>query len=142
VTSGRALLGLAQSYLEPLQRAGVDTLVLGCTHYPMLAGLIGLVMGDDVTLVSSADETAREAYRILTERDLLRAPDAGPPAHQFLATGDPEPFARLAQRFLGRPVPVSTAPPVPSPRTAAVTTAAVTTAAATTAAVTSAGVTP
>ena len=72
ITSGRALLGLAQSYLEPLQRDGVDTLVLGCTHYPMLAGLIGLVMGDDVTLVSSADETAREVYRVLTERDLLR----------------------------------------------------------------------
>ena len=128
VTSGRALLGLAQSYLEPLQRADVDTLVLGCTHYPMLAGLIGLVMGDQVTLVSSADETAREAYRVLTERELLRAPDAGPPAHQFVATGDPEPFARLAQRFLGRPVTVSTAP-VPAPRSAAT-------------AVTSAGATP
>src|SRR6266508_2343076 len=50
VTSGRALLGLASSYLEPLQRAQVDTLVLGCTHYPLLAGLIGLVMGDGVTL--------------------------------------------------------------------------------------------
>ncbi len=77
VTSGRALLGLAQSYLEPLQRADVDTLVLGCTHYPMLAGMIGLVMGDQVTLVSSADETAREVYRVLTERDLLRSGPAG-----------------------------------------------------------------
>ena len=46
--------------------------MLGCTHYPMLAGLIGLVMGDGVTLVSSADETAKEVYRVLTERDLLR----------------------------------------------------------------------
>jgi glutamate racemase len=107
VTSGRALLGLAQSYLEPLQRAEVDTLVLGCTHYPMLAGLIGLVMGDEVTLVSSADETARDVYRKLTERDLLRAefePDGTPrpaPRHQFLATGDSAPFARLASRFLG-----------------------------------------
>jgi glutamate racemase len=101
ITSGRALLGLASSYLEPLQRAQVDTLVLGCTHYPLLAGLIGLVMGDGVTLVSSADETAKDAYRLLTERGLLRPDEAAPPVHQFLATGDPEPFARLAQRFLG-----------------------------------------
>lgn len=102
ITSGRALLGLAQSYLEPLQRAEVDTLVLGCTHYPLLAGLLGLVMGDDVTLVSSADETAREVYRTLVQRDLLRGTDDGvPPAHRFLATGDAAPFARLASRFLG-----------------------------------------
>jgi glutamate racemase len=106
ITAGRALLGLAQSYLEPLQRAEVDTLVLGCTHYPLLAGLIGLVMGDGVTLVSSADETAKEVYRVLTERDLLRT-DPRPPDHAFLATGDQEPFARLAQRFLGPVVPAS-----------------------------------
>jgi glutamate racemase len=101
ITSGRALLGLASSYLEPLQQEQVDTLVLGCTHYPLLAGLIGLVMGDGVTLVSSADETAKDAYRLLTQRGLLRPDDAAPPVHQFLATGDPEPFARLAHRFLG-----------------------------------------
>jgi glutamate racemase len=101
ITSGRALLGLAQSYLESLQRAQIDTLVLGCTHYPLLAGLIGLVMGDGVTLVSSADETAKDVYRTLTERGLLRSDDAPPPVHRFLATGDPEPFARLAQRFVG-----------------------------------------
>ncbi len=106
ITSGRALLGLAQSYLEPLQRAEVDTLVLGCTHYPLLAGLIGLVMGDGVTLVSSADETAKEVYRVLTEQDLLRT-DPRPPEHRFLATGDQAPFTRLAQRFLGPAVPPS-----------------------------------
>jgi glutamate racemase len=101
ITSGRALLGLAQSYLEPLQRARVDTVVLGCTHYPLLAGLLGLVMGDGVTLVSSADETAKEVYRILTERDLLRPDTATEPQHAFLATGDAAPFGRLATRFLG-----------------------------------------
>jgi glutamate racemase len=105
VTSGRALLGLVSSHLEPLQRAQVDTLVLGCTHYPLLAGVIGLVMGDGVTLVSSADETAKDVYRVLTERDLLRPDDAPPPAHRFLATGDPAPFARLASRFLGPELP-------------------------------------
>jgi len=100
VTSGRALLGLASAYLEPLQRAEVDTLVLGCTHYPLLTGLISLVMGDQVTLVSSADETARDVYRVLMERDLLRL-DATPPVHELLTTGDPEIFDRLAKRFLG-----------------------------------------
>ena len=100
VTSGPELLRLAESYLEPLRQAEVDTLVLGCTHYPLLAGLIGLVMGDSVTLVSSADETAREVYRVLTEHSLLRQ-QADPPEHRFLATGDQAPFTRLAQRFLG-----------------------------------------
>ena len=100
ITSGRALLGLAQSYLEPLQRAEVDTVVLGCTHYPLLAGMLGLAMGDEVTLVSSADETARDVYRVLVERDMLR-PDGAEVNHRFLATGDVEPFARLASRFLG-----------------------------------------
>ena len=71
ITSGRQVLGLAEGYLEPLQRADVDTLVLGCTHYPLLSGLIQLAMGDAVTLVSSAEETAKELLRVLTERDLL-----------------------------------------------------------------------
>ena len=66
-------------------------------------------MGDGVTLVSSADETAKEVYRVLTERDLLRD-DQAPPEHRFLATGDQEPFARLAERFLGRAVPATRAP--------------------------------
>jgi glutamate racemase len=107
ITSGRTLLGLANAYLEPLQRANVDTLVLGCTHYPLLAGLIGLVMGDGVTLVSSADEIAKDVYRMLTELDLLRPDDAPAPVHRFLATGDPEPFARLAHRFIGPEVGVT-----------------------------------
>jgi glutamate racemase len=101
VTSGRALLGLASAYLEPLQRADVDTLVLGCTHYPLLAGVISLVMGDQVTLVSSADETARDVYRVLVERDLLRPDEAVAPVHELLTTGDQEIFDRLAKRFLG-----------------------------------------
>jgi glutamate racemase len=101
VTSGRQLLGLAESYLAPLNAAGVDTLVLGCTHYPMLTGLLSVVMGDDVTLVSSAEETAKDVYRVLTAGNLLRADDAPPPRHVFRATGDPDAFARLSHRFLG-----------------------------------------
>src|SRR5688572_19839048 len=111
ITSGPELLRLAKSYLEPLRQAEVDTLVLGCTHYPLLAGLIGLVMGDSVTLVSSADETAREVYRVLTEHSMLRQ-ESEPPEHRFLATGDQAPFTRLAQRFLG-PVVAPFEPAVP-----------------------------
>lgn len=115
ITSGRQILGLARAYLEPLQRARIDTLVLGCTHYPLLTGVLQLVMGQDVTLVSSAEETAKEVYRRLTEADLLAdsdpenegmdgtAADERPSSrrHEFLATGDPEPFTRLGRRFLG-----------------------------------------
>jgi glutamate racemase len=99
-TSGRQVLGLAQSYLEPLQRVGVDTLVLGCTHYPLLTGVLQIVMGDGVTLVSSAEETAKDVLRVLTETDLLRTAN-GEAEHRFTATGDPASFARLSRRFLG-----------------------------------------
>jgi glutamate racemase len=101
VTSGRQILGLAQGYLEPLLRADVDTLVLGCTHYPLLTGVLQLVMGDGVTLVSSAEETAKDVVRLLTERDLLREPTDEPVDHEFRCTGPTQPFARLAQRFVG-----------------------------------------
>ncbi|MBB4688867.1 glutamate racemase [Amycolatopsis jiangsuensis] len=100
ITSGRQILGLAQGYLQPLLEAEVDTLVLGCTHYPLLSGVLQIVMGQEVTLVSSADETAKDLYRVLTERDLL-AQRAESPQHEFVATGSPEPFTRLAQRFMG-----------------------------------------
>jgi glutamate racemase len=101
VTSGRQLLGLAEAYLAPLNAAGVDTLVLGCTHYPLLTGLLSVVMGDSVTLVSSADETAKDVYRALTQLDLARADDAPPPQHVFRCTGPAEAFVRLSHRFLG-----------------------------------------
>jgi len=101
VTSGPEVLSVAHEYLDPVREAGVDSLVLGCTHYPLLTGAISYVMGDDVTLVSSAEETARDAYRTLVEHGLERDPAAGPPTHRFLATGDPTSFQRLARRFLG-----------------------------------------
>ena len=100
VTSGRQLLGLAESYLSPLLTADVDTVVLGCTHYPLLTGLISTVLGPQVSLVSSADETAQDVYRVLARGDLLRPDDRPPPQHSFRATGPAEPFARLTQRFL------------------------------------------
>lgn len=100
ITSGRQVLGLAQGYLDPMQRADVDTLVLGCTHYPLLTGVLQIVMGEEVTLVSSAEETAKDVMRILTENDLLAEHDAAGD-HEFRCTGSPEPFDRLARRFLG-----------------------------------------
>jgi glutamate racemase len=99
-TSSDALLVVAREYLEPLREKGVDTLVLGCTHYPMLSGLIQYVIGDDVVLVSSAEETAKDVYATLVEDDLLR-PDADEPVHEFLATGDPDRFRAVAHQFLG-----------------------------------------
>ena len=101
VTTGRQLLQLATHYLQPLMDADVDTLVLGCTHYPLLTGMISLVVGEGVTLVSSAEETAKDVYRVLVREGLERPDDAPPPEHRFLATGDPAPFEKLRRRFLG-----------------------------------------
>ena len=95
------LVQLAETYLEPLITSGVDTLVLGCTHYPMLTGVISWVMGDEVTLVSSAEETAKDVYRALATHDAFRDPALPEPPHRFLATGDPGPFETLGRRFLG-----------------------------------------
>jgi glutamate racemase len=97
ITSGRQVLGLAQAYLEPLQQADVDTVVLGCTHYPLLTGVIQIVMGDKVTLVSSAEETVKDVMRVLNEHDLFRE---GEPDQLFSCTGDLATFTRLARRFL------------------------------------------
>ena len=90
---------LAERLLAPLRDVSVDTLVLGCTHYPLLARTIGAVMGPEVVLVSSADETA------FAVRDLLGAPVSGHDVprgtHSFLTSGDVDMFRRLGARFLG-----------------------------------------
>jgi len=91
---------VAREYLEPLAAAAVDTLVLGCTHYPLLKPLIAEVMGPDVRLIDSAAETAAEAARVLADRG-LESPDAGDGAHRFVASDDPLQFLQLGQRFLG-----------------------------------------
>ncbi len=100
ITHGPELERIAREYLEPVREAGVDTLVLGCTHYPMLTGVIAYVMGDGVTLVNSADETANDVYRVLAEHDLMRSDALPPPPHRFRATGDPRPFKEIGRRFL------------------------------------------
>jgi glutamate racemase len=99
-TSSDGLLRAATEYLEPLREEGIDTLILGCTHYPMLSGLIQMIVGEDVVLVSSAEETAKDVYATLVERDLLRTGE-GEPMHEFLTTGDPERFRAVAHHFLG-----------------------------------------
>ncbi len=100
VTSGPALMAVAEEYLAPLKAAGVDTLVLGCTHYPLLTGALSYVMGDEVTLVSSAEETAKDLYKTLVAHDLLHSGDTQP-TYRFTATGDAAAFQKLARRFLG-----------------------------------------
>lgn len=101
ITSGPELIAAAEEYLAPMKQADVDTLVLGCTHYPLLTGVLSYVMGEEVSLVSSAEETAKDVYRTLVAHDLLRDPGLPDPVHQFLVTGDPVDFQRLGRRFLG-----------------------------------------
>ena len=98
-TSGAEITAIAKEYLQPLIDAHVDTLVLGCTHYPLLTGVISYVMGNDVTLISSAEETAKDLYRVLAEQNLLRQGTS--PSYKFVATGESALFTNLARRFLG-----------------------------------------
>jgi glutamate racemase len=91
---------LAERLLAPVRAARVDTLLLGCTHYPFLARTIGDVMGRDVVLVSSADETAFEVSAILRETGLGRR-SAGKGEHRWISSGDTETFRELGRRLFG-----------------------------------------
>jgi len=91
---------LAERLLAPVKAAGVDTLVLGCTHYPLLASTIADVMGREVVLVSSGEETAFEVAGVLDAIGARRT--SGEPARRlFLTSGDQETFRRLGSRFMG-----------------------------------------
>jgi glutamate racemase len=92
---------LAERLLAPVRAAGVDTLVLGCTHYPLLARTIGDVMGRDVVLVSSADETAFETRTLLGGTGHTRRRGSEPPRRVFVTSGDLQTFRELGARFLG-----------------------------------------
>lgn len=98
-TTSPELRTVAERYLTLLKVAGVDTLIMGCTHYPLLRGVLHHVMGPDVLLVSSADETAATVYETLVSGNLLRA-EAGPPEHRFESSGDTSRFAALVTHFL------------------------------------------
>ncbi|WP_425308384.1 glutamate racemase [Ammonicoccus fulvus] len=100
ITSGPELLGVAGEYLAPLQAAEIDTLILGCTHYPLLSAPISYILGDGVTLVSSAEECAKATYARLTALDLLH-PEPREAKHRFLTTGNPEKFEGIGRRLIG-----------------------------------------
>jgi len=92
---------LAERLLAPVAAAGVDALVLGCTHYPLLARTISTIMGRSVTLVSSADETAFEVRSVLAATGMSSGPREQPVQRDFVTSGDPATFRRLGARFLG-----------------------------------------
>jgi glutamate racemase len=99
VTGGPELLASAEEYLQPLQAAGIDTLILGCTHYPLLNGVISYVLGDGVSLVSSAEECAKDVYATLTRLGLTHnRPRAA--SHRFLTTGSPDHFEGIGYRLM------------------------------------------
>jgi glutamate racemase len=98
-TDGPVARTVAETYLGSLARSGIDTLILGCTHYPLLKPLIAEVMGPDVTLVDSAEETAREVAARLEADDGARP--VGPGSTSFFVTDAPDRFVRIGQRFLG-----------------------------------------
>ena len=100
ITGGPELLACAEEYLDPLQAAGIDTLILGCTHYPLLTGVISYVLGDEVSLVSSAEECAKDVYAVLTRRGLTHD-SRGSPSYRFLTTGSPEAFEGIGHRLMG-----------------------------------------
>jgi glutamate racemase len=100
-TVGDEVMVLAERLLAPVTAADVDALLLGCTHYPFLSRVIRDVVGDQVTLVSSADETAFSAARVLGELGLLRPRGSTQGRHRFLSSGDLELFRELGSRLLG-----------------------------------------
>jgi glutamate racemase len=91
--------GIVDTYLASLARSGIDTLILGCTHYPLLKPVIGEVMGPAVRLVDSAEETARAVAAQLAADGLARAEGRG--STSFFVTDVPDRFVRIGQRFLG-----------------------------------------
>jgi glutamate racemase len=105
-TTDAEVFEAARTALAPLRAADIDTLILGCTHYPLLTGVLSYVMGPDVVLISSAEETARRVFASLVDHDLLAdgrsdGPRSSRAGHRFVVSGDGAEFGRLASRFLG-----------------------------------------
>ena len=107
-TSGKAVTELAEKLLAPIRDAGVDALLLGCTHYPYLSAVIGQVMGSNVRLINSADATASVVGEALAQNKIARSVQSGVPdsprifgSHEFYSSGDIRHFAELGRRFLG-----------------------------------------
>jgi glutamate racemase len=102
-TGGRVVLDVAKTYLRPLKDAGVDTVILGCTHYPLLKPLIKQVMGSRVKLIDSAKQVAMEVKKILATEGLLNQSKHSA-KRKFYVSDNPEWFSGLAKRFLGQPI--------------------------------------
>ncbi len=92
---------IVEKYLSDINTGGIDTVVLGCTHYPLLKGVIADVMGDGVRLIDSAVETSREVSRVLRTLGLERAQDAGA-RREFYVTDSPERFSKVGEAFIGQ----------------------------------------
>ena len=105
-TAGEVPAAVASRYLGGLRSAGVQTLLLACTHYPLLRSAIATAMGPGAALIDSAETTAAAAARLLGERDLLTDVSAGAEGggERFFVTDLSEQFGTMAERFLGRPV--------------------------------------
>jgi glutamate racemase len=97
------VLEMARAYCAPLRRAEVDTLILGCTHYPLVAPMLQRVLGRDVRLVSGGHAVAAAVQRTLVRQELARDPD-GEGEYRFLCTGDIDSFQELGTRFLQMPL--------------------------------------
>jgi glutamate racemase len=95
----RSAIRIVEQALEPMKRENIDTLILGCTHFPLLSDLIQRVMGDDVNLISSADETAREVSTILFHKNLF-SKTFSHPQHRFFTSGDPKLFKEIGEEWL------------------------------------------
>jgi len=100
---GEATEAAVREYVAPLKEAGVDTVILGCTHYPLIRPILQRVLGRDVTLVFSAEETARETEETLTRKGIANDAEREG-AYRFLTTGDPSAFREMGRRFLQLPV--------------------------------------
>ncbi|MHB1627972.1 MAG: glutamate racemase [Bacilli bacterium] len=106
LTASAEILPVVADSLREFSDANIDTLILGCTHYPLLASAIGQVMGRSVTLINSAEETARDISFVLADQQMTRT-HMTEPNHAFLTSGDAEAFAALGARWLGRAIAVS-----------------------------------
>src|SRR5258708_11892977 len=98
-------LEIVKEYLTPLLSNRIDTLVLGCTHYPLLKGLLGRIAGPQVRLIDSAEETARAVARTLQENNLAAPPGKGPVGRQFYVSDAPDKFEKTGRSFLGQEIP-------------------------------------
>jgi glutamate racemase len=92
---------VATEYLTPLRQSGIDTLVLGCTHYPLLKPIIGELMGPDITLIDSAEQTAIETAAMVRSLGLARPTPTDQRKLRFIASDLPEQFLSVGKRFLG-----------------------------------------